>query len=253
MYARINKLTALAVVTLACLGCTSASGQPRGKLKVAVVTGGHKYDEKAFLSLFENQPGIDFVLEPQQDHSELFEDISEWTYDVIVFYSMTQEISDERRRNLIELLDRGVGIVALHHVMGAFQSWPEFHAIIGGKYITKPKVKQRQSYPGSTFRHDTDFRVHIQDPDHPITQGMKDFDVHDETYKQCIFSADNHILLTTDHPTSDTTVGWVRTYRNSRIFTIQMGHGPAIFADPTYRKLVGRAILWTAGRLQTDY
>ena len=81
-----------------CSICGYAQPQP---VKAAVVTGGHGFDADAFAALFKDQPGITFVVEEQKDHSELFENISDFPYDVIVFYSMTQQISEKRRRGFI--------------------------------------------------------------------------------------------------------------------------------------------------------
>jgi type 1 glutamine amidotransferase len=57
------------------------------------------------------------------------------------------------------------------------------------------------------------------------------------------------VLLTTDHPTSDRTIGWVRRFRKAKVCTIQLGHDSKAYANSNYRQLVERAILWTAGKL----
>ena len=79
-----------------------------------------------------------------------------------------------------------------------------------------------------------------------MTRGLADFTVHDETYKGCLFEPDNHVLLTTDHPTSDKPIAWTRTYRNAKVCTIQVGHGPQVFGQDEYRQLVRQAILFCA-------
>ncbi len=212
--------------------------------KVAVVTGGHKFDEAAFLPLFEGHDDIEATHIPLQDNSEIFEDISDWDYDVIVFFNMTDPISPKRAGNFIELMDRGVGVVTLHHAMAAFQMWPEFEKIVGVRYY-RDALAKATGHPRSTFKHDIDIRVTVEDASHPITKGLADFVVQDETYKGSTYEADNHVLLTTDNETSDRTIGWVRTYRNARCFTFQPGHGPGIFSDPNYRQIVAQAIRWT--------
>lgn len=223
--------------------------KPTEKIKAVVVTGGHKFEHEPFFSLFEGYDDIEYVEAEQKDHSEIFEDISGWDYDVIVLYNMTQNISPRRRGNFIELLNRGVGLVALHHTMGSFQQWGRYRKIIGGKYYLKPKAGESVQRQPSTFKHDVDIKVYIADASHPITRGMSDFEINDETYKNCGFEKSNHVLLTTDHPTSDKSIGWVRRYGKARVFCIQLGHGPSIYTDANYRRLVGRAIRWSAGRL----
>jgi len=222
---------------------TSAFAAP---LKVAVLTGGHPFTEKPFLALFEGHEGIEFTQVPLKDDSEIFEDISAWPYDVIVFYNMSQKISEKRQQNFLKLLDRGVGIVALHHAIAAYSDWPEFRKIIGTRYFIKDISENGVTYPASQWEHGLDIPIHIADPDSPVTQGIKDFTVHDETYKGYLLEPDNHYILTTDHPKSQKEIGWTRIYRKSKVCYIQMGHGDSIFADPNYHCLLSQAIRWTA-------
>jgi len=219
------------------------------RLKVVVVTGGHGFEHDPFFEMFGEMETIKYVEAVQKDHSELFEDISGWDYDVVVFYNMTQNISPKRRKNFIKLLSRGIGVVALHHTMGAYQQWPEFKEIIGTKYYLQDTVEDGVTHGKGSFLHDVDMTVHVANRSHPITKGMRDFTIHDETYKNCWFDEKNRVLLTTDHPTSDRTIGWVRRYRKARICTIQLGHDSKAYANSNYRQLVERAILWTAGKL----
>jgi type 1 glutamine amidotransferase len=174
--------------------------KPGEKLKVLVVTGGHAFERKPFFTLFEGYDDIEYVEAQLKDHSEIFEDISGWDYDVIVFFNMTQKISPKRRENFTKL----------------------------------------------TYKHGADFTVHIEDTQHPITRGLADFQVHDETYKKCSFETDNHLLLTTNHPDSDRELGWIRGYGRGKVCFIMVGHGPTVYANPTYRQLVARSIRWSA-------
>ena len=220
-----------------------------GQIKVAVLTGGHGFERKPFLEMFDSFKGIKYVEVQLKDHSEIFEDISDWDYDVIAMYSMTQNISQKRKDNFKKLLNRGIGLVALHHNMGSFQSWPEFKKIIGGKYYLKATEEDGVEPRGSTYKHDIDMNVRIADASHPITRGMSDFKIHDEGYKYCGFEKNNRVLLTTDHPDSDKTIAWTRKYGKAKVCTIQLGHDAAAYQNANYRRLVARAIRWCAGRL----
>jgi type 1 glutamine amidotransferase len=224
-------------------------GSTTETLKVVVVTGGHGFEREPFLKIFDEIKEINYVESVQKDHSELFEDISTWDYDVMVFYNMTQEISEKQRKNLFKLLDKGVGVVALHHTMGAYQEWPEFKRIIGTKYYLKDAMEGGVLRKQGSYKHDLDVKVHVKDKKHPITKGMSDFTIHDETYKNCWFDKNNQLLLTTDHATSDETIGWVRQYSKAKVCTIQLGHDSKAYSNSNYRQLVKRAILWTAGKL----
>lgn len=228
----------------------SSANKPVRPIEVAVVTGGHGFEHEPFFAIFEQCEGINYVEALQQDHSEIFEDISEWDYDVIVLYNMTQNISPRRQENFTTLLKRGVGLVALHHCLAAYQQWDGFRKIIGGKYCLKAEKIDGAKHPASSYKHGADLAVHIEDRKHPITRGMSDFTIHDETYKNCWFSRQNHVLLSTNHPDNDKALAWLRKYGKARVCYIQLGHGPEAYANPNYRQLVGRAIKWCAGRLQ---
>lgn len=237
--------------------CSELGGPKKGtcekadKIRAIVVTGGHGFEHDPFFSMFEGYSDIEYVEAVQEDHSEIFEDIGSWDYDVIVLYNMTQEISPQRRKNFTKLLRRGVGVLALHHSMGSFQQWDEYAKIIGGKYVL-PETAKAAGTPSaaSSYKHGVDLRVHIEDSEHPITRGMSDFDIHDETYKNCTFEKDNHVLLSVDHPTSDRTIAWARQYGKAPVCFIQLGHDSQAYMNPNYRLLLIQAMKWCAGRLK---
>lgn len=219
------------------------------KIKVVVITGGHGFERDPFFKMFDEIEGIQYTEAAQKDHSEIFENLNGWDFDVIVFYNMTQKISPKRRGNFIRLLDEGVGVVALHHTMAAYQEFPRFRQIIGTKYYLKDTQVGDVLHKKGTYKHDVDIDVKIADKNHPITKGLSDFTIHDETYKNCWFAKNNHVLLTTDHPTSDKTIGWVRYFEGARICTLQLGHDSKAYGNDNYRTLIERAIFWTAGKL----
>ena len=219
--------------------------EPEKPIKAVVITGGHGFEHDPFFSLFKGNIDIEYVEAEQKDHSEIFEDISGWDYDVIVLYNMTQNISPQRQENFINLLEKqGVGLLAMHHMMGAFQNWPEYRKITGGKYYLKATEENR----ASTYKHDIDLNVHIANTSHPITRGMSDFQIHDEGYKHCDFEKNNKVLLTTEHPDCDKTICWVRRYGKARVCGLMLGHDSVAYANPNFRQIIARSIRWSAGR-----
>lgn len=216
-------------------------------INVVVVTGGHDFDTKAFPNLFADLPDVKVTYAPQKDDSELFEDLSDWTYDVIVFYNMGKKISEKRQANLLKLLDRGVGIVALHHCIAAYPNWDQWARIIGGKYFEKAGEMDGVQFKASTYLHDRDEPIRVE-AEHAVTKDVKDFVLHDETYKGQWFDPNNKVLLTTTDETSDKPVAWAKSFAKSRVFYMQLGHGPQAYSDTNYRLLVSNAIHWTAGK-----
>ena len=232
----------------ACLFSGLSPGAPTEKnaLRVVVVTGGHEFDAKTFPTVFEGYSDMTVTFADQKEDSELFEDISNWSYDVIVFYNMGQKISEKRRANFLALLDKGVGMVAMHHCIAAYAPWPEWARIIGGKYFEKSAQFEGKEHRASVFKDDVPHNVTLADSAHPITAGFRNFHIIDETYKYQWIDPQAHVLLTTDDSTSDVPLAWTKTYRNARVCYIQLGHGPSAYHDVNYRKLVVQAIRWAA-------
>ncbi|OHB78402.1 MAG: hypothetical protein A2W31_11340, partial [Planctomycetes bacterium RBG_16_64_10] len=170
-------------------------------------------------------------------------------YDAIVFYDMwVQGITPRQQRAFVELLQQGIGVVALHHTLVAQENWPEYGEIIGGKYYLKDRVVDGKQVAKSAFAHDQDIPVRVAVADHAITRGLQDFTIHDEAYCHYDVAPAATVLLTTDHPKSDPELAWVKTYGNSRVCYIQLGHDHQAYENPNYRLLVARAIRWVAGR-----
>ena len=216
-------------------------------IKAVVVTGGHGF-EKSFFDVFKGHDDISYVNVDVKNDSELFEDISNWDYDVIVLYNMSQNISEKRQANFKKLLDDGVGLFMTHHAMGAWNGWDEYAKIIGTKFFLKDAELDGKSYGKSTYKHDVDMKVRVVDKGHMITRGMKDFVIHDETYGKCWMADDNHVLLSTDEPSSNKEICWVRSYGKARVCGLELGHDGKAYANANYRRLIAMGIRWCAGR-----
>ena len=101
----------------------------------------------------------------------------------------------------------------------------------------------------SASKDDVEFKVHIEDSQHPITQGLADFVIKDEVYQGHSLDPKVHVLLTTDEPSNAKAVAWVHTYRKSPVCYFQLGHDAKAYSKPEFGGILGRAIRWSAGRL----
>ncbi|MBK8021919.1 MAG: ThuA domain-containing protein [Chloroflexi bacterium] len=91
--------------------------------------------------------------------------------------------------------------------------------------------------------------VEVVDATHPITKGLANWTMLDETYKMESAGEGSQILLGTHHPKSLRTLAWTRQYRNSPVFCYASGHGKDTWADPNVKTVVERGIQWAAGKL----
>lgn len=230
------------VSTTATLGAAwQAKPKNADAVKTLVVTGGHDHDAD-FYSVFADDR-IRAVVDP---HPGAFRGDIRRRADVLVLYDYLREpLEEPRRRNLLAFAESGKGIVVLHHAICSHTDWPAWYeTIVGGRWLFEPA----NGMPVSTYQHDEEMDVKLAG-EHPITRGLKDFRIHDETYKGLWISPKVKPLLTTDHPRSDKTIAWISPYEKSRVVYIQLGHDRQANLNPNYQTLVRQAILWAAGRL----
>lgn len=243
-----TRLLVILSVVVTLLMTWSGDARSAEKTRVVILTGGHGFEEKPFKDMFVGYQELNCTIVDLKDESEIFEDISKWSYDVIVLYNMTQQISEKRQQNFVALLDRGVGLVVLHHAIAAFADWPEYRKIIGTKYWLKDTVENGVTYPQSQWKEGVDMKMHVEDASHPIMAGIKDFVAHDETYKGYTLEPDNHLILSCDEPHSQKEVAWTRSYHKAKVCFIQPGHGAETHNDKSYSRMVLQAIEWVAAK-----
>jgi len=214
------------------------------KIKVAILVGGHPYDEPGFDQLWSSYADIDADVWQGAPYTA-FDDIGEFKYDVIVMYNLSSGITEKQQKNFLQLLENGVGLVVWHHALANCQDWPEFETIAGAKFWLNPGERDGVQVPKSGVGGGR-VKMHIEDTKHPITKGIDDFEVDDETYNTQTFSDGIHLLVSTDHPSSDKPIAWVHNYRKARVFGIQSGHDAKVWTNKSFQKLMARGIRWTA-------
>lgn len=234
------------LVFVAGLPAADANQSPNGKIRVLVVTGGHGFEKPQFFQMFKDNPDITYeAVEHPNAHAKWRPEAAK-SYDVIALYDMWQPVTDEAKADLLALLQAGKGLVVLHHAIASYQDWPEYANIIGAKYYLAKTVVDGVEKPRSAYKHDVDFKVGIAPGGHPVTAGLKDFEIHDETYKWFDVATSVTPLLTTTEPESGPVIGWAKTYAASRVVYLQLGHDHFAYENPAYRRLLRQAIRWTA-------
>ena len=221
------------------INCKSSNDN---SLQVLVITGGHSYDTAEFVKIFETFENLEFdtILQPRANDLLTTEDANR--YDVFVFYDLWKTITAQQKEAYLSLLEKGKGMVFLHHSLVSYQDWPEFINIIGGKY-KKPKFKG-DTVDLSTFKHDIEMEVEIINHDHPATENMKNFIIHDEGYMNIERLDTVEPLLLTNHEYSTKIISWCHKYQKSKIVYILLGHDSRAYKNQNYQKLIIKAIRW---------
>jgi type 1 glutamine amidotransferase len=222
-----------------------ARGQSQAPIRILVITGGHDYKADEFNQMLSSLgPAISFEISELPEAFRMFLPENRNKYDVLVFYHMWQSITEEQAKNFSECIREGKPVVALHHSICAFDDWPEYWNIIGGKYFHKETTFNGKTYQPCSYIHDLHFKVRVSDPENPVTKGVNDFEIFDETYKGYYVEDGVKKLLETDEPSSTPVIGWSKQYGKARIVVLQSGHDVPTFENQAFRKLLRQAILW---------
>lgn len=177
----------------------------------------------------------------------VFERESLNTFDAVFFNNTVGNCftNADLRRNLLEFITGGGGLLGVHgtsvaftHWPGAVEDWPEFGYLIGAR--------------GANHKDsDEHLWMKLDDPESPILRvfGGQGFDYRDEYFRpQGTYSRDRvRVLLSVDTAKSDPNKGqprgdclradndyavaWIRSYGRGRVFYSTIAHNPYVFWD----------------------
>ena len=220
----------------------------QGKIRVLLTYGGHGFEEKPFFAMFDAMTGIHYTKAELPKEAGLLKPGLEKQYDVLVRYDMVGAFKPEQQQAFVALLNQGIGLVSLHHNMGAHANWDEYRKIIGGKFALRDCEIDGTKFKKSGWDHDQELKVTVADKTHTITKGVGDFQIHDETYSGYYVAPGVKVLLTTDHPKNNPQLAWTTSYGKSRVCYLMLGHDGKAYQNPNYSRLVCQAIRWADGR-----
>jgi hypothetical protein len=223
--------------------------KPENPINVLVVTDARKFNREAFFEMFDSFENIKWHEMSHPKILDFFGSDSIKTYDAVIFYDMPENVSltDWQKQNMLNFFNENAPAIFLHHSLLSYRQWDTFTDIIGGRYYNKtPLIKENGDTLQSVYQHDVKYSIRIANDEHPITLGMHDFEITDETYKNYFVKKDVEILLTTDHPLSGPTIGWINTYGNSKIVYLINGHNETAYENQNFRELLYNSIKWVA-------
>jgi type 1 glutamine amidotransferase len=172
-------------------------------------------------------------------------------YAALVFSNSNNEaFSDDAQRRAFEsYVKGGGGLVGIHSATGSERKWPQFWALMGGKFLRHPKMQK--------------FTIRVKDPSHPATRDLPaTFEWDDECYYNEHMNPAISPLLVTDPAKLDDPrkaeypgdrfgdslpLAWFITEGGTRRFYTALGHKKEHYSDPLlYGQILG-GILWAMG------
>ncbi len=212
-------------------------------VKIMLITGGHEYDTLQFFEMFDSLDGIEYEHFQQPEANQRLAKGLAKDFDVLVFYDMWQNISEDEKNAYMELARNGKPFLFLHHSIVSYQKWPEFEQLVGGRYIEEAKNVPEELW--STYNHDVWVYANVENYT-PVTVGFKKVRFFDEVYGNVRISDDIIPLLRTRHPQSMEFIAWQHKYKASDVVYIQPGHDYRTYESADYRKLLRQAIFFLA-------
>jgi type 1 glutamine amidotransferase len=170
------------------------------------------------------------------------------------------------------LLRQGTGIVALHHALAGWPTWPGYADHLGGTFLYRASTVRGEPRLDSGYAHGVEYEAVVVS-DHPVTRRVPArFRIHDELYLAEVFEADVTPLLRADvpftrdrfysaaaavagrmhdnsgweHPPGSNLIGWTRRALASPLVYLQPGDGPDAYENPHVGRLIEDAIRWVA-------
>ena len=211
-----------------------------GKIKVLYM-GGRGHDspgyEKFLTGFLARQGGFELVI------SNKLDDLRAGTiekYDVVFFFGSGGNFTDPaQEKGFGDYVKNGGGVVGVH-ATDAFKKSDVYWRIFGGQFI---------GHGGGTFP------IEFTDTKHPITKGMKGFEISDESYRDKFHpeTVDKlHHLGRINRGNENHSMIWIHEYGKGRLFSTGLGHDEKAWQNPALQKLTLRALYWAARKPVKD-
>lgn len=226
------------------LGMVQSSARAAEKLDVLIVTGfdvgAHKWKDTTQLTTQVLEKTGKFNVKVSEDLS-VFASPMLNEFDVVILnygFWNNPELSDEAKAGLLEYVKSGKGLVPLHFSCSSFQEWDEYAKLIGRVW--------KKGVGGHGPRGK--FTVNITKTEHPITEGIVDFEADDELYAKLSGDAEIEVLASAYSDWSEKVepIVFVKNYGKGRVVHNVLGHDLAARENPAYQKLLVRGVHWAA-------
>ncbi|QHW00100.1 PVC-type heme-binding CxxCH protein [Spirosoma endbachense] len=154
-------------------------------------------------------------------------------YDGLIIYANHDSLPPAQESALKAFVEGGKGLIPLHSASGCFKNSDWYITTIGGQF------KSHKTGP---------ITESIVAKNHPVMQGLTPFTTSwDETYIHQRLNPDMTVLTTRQEGDRQEPYTWVRKQGKGRVFYTAYGHNDSTWANPGFRELVNRGVLWAIG------
>ena len=241
----------LVVLATSTLTLPSSAAEGPAKIKVLLVTGddvtpAHNWHEVSQAIRETLVSSGKFEVRVCEDAGVLDSAAALGRYDLVflhLYNAKTPTLSDSAKENLASFVKDGKGLAVSHLSSASFKEWEEFRKMCGRYWV----MGKSGHGPRSVFK------TRIANKEHPITQGLTDFEADDELYAKLLGDAPITVLVEADSDWSKKTepLAFTIEYGKGRVFHEAFGHDGKAIQNPAVQKLIQRGCEWAAtGKVQ---
>jgi type 1 glutamine amidotransferase len=176
-------------------------------------------------------------------HLAKLADLKPGDYDVLVFYTVGQSLDARQEAALQSFVEAGGGVVAIHGASASFGNSMAWFKLIGGRFA---------GHAAGTFP----LTISITDADHPVTRGLKEFEIRDEEYthrfpegvERRVLARFKERPANTVEKNANNDVIWTINAGKGRVVYNALGHDEESWKNPSWLKLTAQSVFWAAGR-----
>lgn len=214
---------------------TSTSQDPINPKRIEVLFLGHKsthhdsYRYAPWLAIKLFQSGINMTY--TDDLADLnLENLEK--FDGLIIYANHDTISASQEAALKAFVEGGKGLIPLHSATGCFKNSEWYIQTVGGQFASHGEGV---------------FKGTIVDAEHPVMQGITEFETWDETYVHQALNPDKTVLMERVEGDHHEPYTWVREQGEGRVFYTAYGHDERTWKNIGFLNLVRNGVLWAVG------
>jgi len=224
----------LGILLLFIGSCAQKSGgtDPDAPRRIEILFLGHKsehHNSQKFapmlaMPLFQKGINLTYTSDPNDLNSENLA-----KYDGLMIYANHNDISPAQERAMKDFVEGGKAFIPLHSASFMFRNSDWYVDAVGGQF---------KSHGAGTFT------AEIVKPDHPVMEGLSEFETWDETYVHHKVNPDMTVLMERVEDGHREPWTWVREQGNGKVFYTAYGHDERTWTHPGFHELVANGVLW---------
>ncbi len=173
-------------------------------------------------------------------------------YKLVVFLCTTGTVLDTLQKQAFQqFIEGGGGFIGIHSATDTEYNWPWFGKLVGAYFKNHPSNSPLTGM------------LHVEDRNNPATRRMpENFSRSDEWYNFKYVNPDDHMLVTIDQTTYNSTqtstnvigddkkhpVSWCHEYNGGRAFYTSMGHLKSAYSEPLFLDHLWGGIQYVTGK-----